>query len=275
MQPELELNEEILSKLDYSEAYKLLVTTESRKLSSVFETARRVLSIQPHPDDTDLAAGGLIAKLAKRGCEVIYATMTDGRLGTSDPELYPEKLAFIRMEEQKKAAEILGVKRLIWLNYRDSELEVTEEARSRLITLIRELQPDVVLTVDPWLTYEAHPDHIATGLLAVQAVIFAGLPHVNPGDIRAGLKPHATPYIAFYWTRKPNVYVDITDYMDVKLKAVASHVSQYPPGGFRELEGLLRVYSRLMGRRIGVLYAEAFKVVSPRHLHISFYTEDL
>jgi len=268
-------NEGSISNLNYDEAYKVIIAAESSDLKKVFEVAQRVLCVQPHPDDTDIAAGGLIAKLVRRGCDVAYVTMTDGRVGTFDPEIYPEKLASIRVSEQEEAAKILGVKKLIWLNYRDSELRPSIEARSKLITIIRKFQPHVLLTVDPWLTYETHPDHVAAGIIAVEAAFFAVFPHANPGDIRGGLEPHLTPYLVFYWTRKPNVYVDITDYIDVKFRAIAAHKSQFPPEKFWEIENPLRVYSRLMGKKIGVKYAEAFKVLSLRHLHCCVYAEDL
>lgn len=269
------INEDSIRELDYDEAYKTLLASELKDLNRVFDLAQKVLCIQPHPDDTDVAAGGLVAKLARRGCYIAYATMTDGCIGTLDPEMYPEKLASIRVSEEEEAAKILGVKKLIWLNYKDSELKPTIDARNRLITLIREFQPHLILTVDPWLTYEAHPDHMATGILAVEAMFFAMFPYINPWDMRAGLKPHLTPFIAFYWTRKPNTYIDITDYIDLKFKAISAHKSQFPPERFWEIENPLRIYSRLMGKKIGVTYAEAFKVLSIRHLHCCPYTEDL
>lgn len=268
-------NEDFIMKLNYDEAYNAIIAHELKNLSGVFDVAQKILCIQPHPDDTDVAAGGLVAKLAKRGCEIAYITMTDGCMGTLDQTIYPEMLASIRVSEEEEAAKILGVKKLIWLNYKDSELRPTVEARSRLITLIREFQPHLIITVDPWLTYEAHPDHVATGILAVEAMLFAGFPHVNPWDIRAGLKQHVTPFIAFYWARKPNVYVDITDYIDVKFKAISAHKSQFPSERFWEIENSLKTYSRLMGKKIGVIYAEAFKVLSTRHLHCCPYAEDI
>ncbi|MEM1606987.1 MAG: PIG-L deacetylase family protein [Candidatus Bathyarchaeia archaeon] len=265
-------------ELNYDEAYNLIIAHEVKNLSGVFDVVQKMMCIQPHPDDTDVAAGGLVAKLAERGCEITYVTMTDGCMGTLDQKIYPEMLASIRVSEEEESAKILGVKKLIWLNCKDSELRPTIETRSRLITLIREFQPHLILTVDPWLTYEAHPDHIATGILAAEAMLFAGFPHVNPRDIRAGLKPHITPFIAFYWTRKPNVYVDITNitnYIDVKFKAISAHKSQFPPERFREIENPLKTYSRLMGKKIRVMYAEAFKVLSIRHLHCCPYAEDV
>lgn len=271
----MNFSEENIVNLTYDEAFRAIVTAESSSLGRAFEVARRVLCVQPHPDDTDVAAGGLVAKLAKRGCDIAYVTMTDGAIGTLDSETYPEKLASIRVSEQEEAANILGVKKLLWLNYKDSELRPSLEARNRLITIIRQFQPHIVLTVDPLLAYEVHPDHKATGLIATEAAFFAMFPHANPGDIRSGLKQHLTPFIAFYWTRKPNVYIDITDCIDVKFRAVAAHKSQFPPERFQEIENPLRVYSRLMGKKIGVTYAEAFKVLSLRHLHCCIYAEDL
>lgn len=271
----MNLKEENIASLEYGEAYKTILKYESEGLNEIFEKVGKVLCIQPHPDDVDLAAGGLVARLVKRGWEVTYVTMTDGSIGTFDLEILPEELAAIRMAEQKKAAKILGVKNLIWLNYKDSELKPTIEARNKLISAIRKFKPNIVLTVDPWLTYEAHPDHVATGKLATEAAFFAMLPHANPSDIENGLKPHKVKFIAFYWTRKPNVYVDITDYMEIKLRAASSHKSQFPSKTFKEMEHLLRVYSRLMGKKIGVKYAEAFKVLSLRHLHCCIYAEDL
>ncbi|MCX8170492.1 MAG: PIG-L family deacetylase [Candidatus Bathyarchaeota archaeon] len=268
-------DENTLAGLNYDEAYKIILASESKGLSGVFDVAQKILCIQPHPDDVDIAAGGLVAKLAERGCEIAYVTMTDGGAGTLDQEMYPEKLASIRVLEEEEAAKILGVKKLVWMNYKDSELKPSIEIRNRLISLIREFQPHVILTVDPWLTYEAHPDHVATGILTVEAMLFAMFPHINPWDIRAGLKPHLTPFVAFYWTRKPNIYVDITGYIDVKFRAISAHKSQFPPERFSEIENNLRIYSMLMGKKISVMYAEAFKVLFIRHLHCCTYAEDL
>jgi len=267
--------EEDISPFEYDKAYKTILKAESEGLNEAFKNARKVLCVQPHPDDNDLAAGGLVAKLSEQGCKVTYVTMTDGEMGTLNPKMRPEELATIRRTEQKEAAKILGVKNLIWLNYRDSELKSTIEARNKLISVIRKFRPNVILTVDPWLTYEAHPDHIATGFLAAEAAFFATLPHANSDDMKNGLEPHTVGFIAFYWTRKPNIYVDITDHMKIKLKAVASHKSQFPPESFKKLEDTLKAYFRLMGKKIGVKYAEAFKVLSLRHLHCCTYAEDL
>ncbi len=266
--------EDIIKNLDENKAREVIINFFSSEPKIAFRESKRILCIQPHADDTDVAAGGTIAKLAKEGKEIIYVTMTDDRLGTFNPELWPEKLAKIRYLEQKEAAKILGVKKLIWLNYRDSELLPNLEIRNRLIHIIRRLRPDIIMTVDPWLTYEAHPDHRYTGILACEAALFSAFPHACPEDLREGIKPHSVRFIAFYWSRKPNVYIDITDYMDIKLRAIQAHKSQFSDN-WETFEQILRAYSCFLGKRIGVKYAEAFKIVKPSHLHCNVFTEDL
>ena len=266
--------EKMIENLGFKEAWREVTKALSIGIERAFQDSQTLMCIQPHIDDTDVAAGGTIAKLVEEGKKIIYVTMTDGRLGTSDPELWPEKLAAIRRKEQEKAAEILGVSELVWLNYRDGELTPSLKAREELIHLIRKYRPDMIITVDPWLTYEAHPDHIATGLLASQAALFASFPHVAPGDLRDNLKPHQVKFIAYYWTRRPNTYIDITGYIEKKLEAVKAHESQFK-STWLQFEQLLKAYSRLMGKKIDVKYAEAFKVLKPIHLHSNIFSEDI
>lgn len=265
--------EEVIETLKPDEAWSFAVKFFASDIKNAFDSIQRVLCIQPHPDDTDIAAGGTIAKLVKKGITVIYVTLTDGRLGTVDPQMWPEKLAALRRKEQEEAARILGVKELVWLNYRDTELLPTLEVRWELIRLIRKYKPDMIMTPDPWLTYEAHPDHRATGLLAAEAAYFSPLPHSLPGGLEEGLSPHGPRYVAFYWTRKPNTFIDVTDYIDVKLKAVMSHKTQM--GDSPVFEQLLKAYMRVIGKLANYKYAEAFKVLTPQHLHSNEFTEDI
>jgi LmbE family N-acetylglucosaminyl deacetylase len=262
--------EELVSRFSYEEAQRALLEEMKREVENVFDKVRRVMCVQPHPDDTDVAAGGTVAKLAASGVEVVYVTLTDGRLGTSDPSVHPEELAKKRKKEQEEAARILGVKELVWLGVRDGELQPTLELRWKLVELIRKFKPDVIVTPDPWLTYEVHPDHRCTGILASEAAFFAPLPHAAPCE---ELQPHAVRYVAYYWTRRPNVFVDVDDYIEVKLKAVGAHKSQF--GENLVIEDVLRAYMRLIGKSIGVDYAEAFKVLTPFHLHCNVFAEDI
>lgn len=236
------------------------------KKSFNLEEVKNLLCIQAHPDDADIGAGGTVAKLTRRRCRVTYVSVMDDRVGTLDPILWPEKLAKIRVEEQERAAEILGVQRLIWLGYRDSELYPSLELRGKLIRIIREIRPDVLMTLDPWLPYEAHPDHRYAGMMAAEAALFSVFPHVNPEHLRDGLQAYALPYVCFFGTHKPNTFIDITDFMEIKLKAIIQHKTQFGDT-FEELEKRLKYYCSKMGEEINVKYAEAFKVLTPGQMH--------
>jgi LmbE family N-acetylglucosaminyl deacetylase len=256
-----------VSDLELKDIKKLLLPNVER----VFEKCNTVLSIQPHPDDTDIAAGGTMVKLARNSCQIIYVTVTDGGAGTAERSLSWESVVSIRRKEQESAAKILGVSKLIWLNYRDSELEQTMELRSKLIMLIRKFKPDLVLTVDPWLRYEAHPDHRVTGIAVSEASLLSGFPNINHVDLLNGLEPHTPNFIAYYWSEKPNVYVDITKWIDIKFKAIMEHSSQLSDG----MINLLKSVFRLMGEKAGCKYAEAFKVLTPSTLHCNIYASEL
>ena len=77
----------------------------------------RVLCIQPHPDDNEIGMGGIIAKLAQRGCEIHYLTVTNGDMGSSDPSISPEETAAIRHQETLDAGRCLGASHFHFLDH--------------------------------------------------------------------------------------------------------------------------------------------------------------
>ncbi|MBO3803831.1 MAG: PIG-L family deacetylase [Candidatus Brockarchaeota archaeon] len=236
------------------------------------EDLRRVVCVQPHPDDADVGIGGTVAKLSKLGCEVTYVTMTDDRASISDPSLTTDRIVEIRRKEQEEAASVLGVKELVWLGYPDSELFPSLEARGRLIEIIRRKKPDAVFTVDPWLAYEAHPDHRSTGMVASEASMFSGLYNVNPEQLAGGLRPHQPEYVAYFVTPRPNAYVDVTDTFQAKLEAVRKHGTQFLEK-WDFYESYIRYQGKRYGGEIGVEYAEAFKIMPPFLLHYNVDAE--
>ncbi len=241
--------------------------------ASLLEKAKKVLAVQAHPDDFEFFAGGTIAKLAQRGCEITYLTVTDGSRSTTNPKVTPEKLAETRMEEQEKAAKILGVKHLKWLGYTDSEFQPTLEARGKIIRAIRQTRPDVLMTLDPWLPYEAHPDHVNTGLASCWAAMFSGFTNVNQEHFGEGLEPHQVSTVCLAISAKYNAYVDITETIDLKIKALAQHKSQFQSetevglGPFEMWETIIKSVAEGFGRERGMRYAEVFKVLTPLEMH--------
>ena len=226
------------------------------------EAAKRVLCVQPHPDDNEIGMGGTVAHLVELGCSVDYLTVTDGRLGTEDPHLAPEELVATRREETRAAARMLGVEECLFLDLHDGSLSDVPGLAGSIAEVVRAGGYDTLFCPDPWSPYEAHLDHVAVGRAVAQAAINASLAAYPEGTRTA---PAAVRAVGFYFTANPNTVVDVTDKQDRKLKAMACHRSQLGP----ELMQMYGAYFVLRGRtltgsdRIG----EGFKVLAPLHLH--------
>ena len=240
-------------------------------------SCHRILCVQPHPDDNEVGAGGTIAKLAKSGCEVSFLTATDGSVGSADPEVKPRELAARRALEIEKAAAVLGVKRCLSLGLADGSFPSDELLCRRIVGFIRELRPDLVLTCDPFLPYEAHPDHRGVGMAALEACIFGGFPNFLAEGSAVGDKagPWSVPTVALYATASPNVYFDVSDTWEVKFEALAAHESQFPPQALAQLKPYFELkgfqYACRSGHPLGALLgkrrAEALKVMPSVCIH--------
>ncbi|MEM1575859.1 MAG: PIG-L deacetylase family protein [Nitrososphaerota archaeon] len=258
---------EIFKNLNEKTSKDLMKKLFGIDMEKPFENVKKILCIQPHPDDCDIAIGGLLAKLSLEKKEIIYLTLTDGCFGTNDPSIKPEQLAKIRKEEQEKAAKIIGVKKLLWLNYKDTELPHSPNVRNEIISIIREEKPDIVLAPDAWLPYEIHPDHRNAGLLATEAVFFSSLPNINRVDLEKGLEPYEVPLIGLYYTSKPNFIIDISDTFNIKLNALKEHKSQFQ-NNWEFLVLYLQAIGAFYGKKINTDCAEALKIIPKILLHI-------
>lgn len=145
-----------------------------------------LLAFHAHPDDEVTSTGGVLAKYAKAGEQVVVITATDGAEGEihnyDNPEELKPKLVEMRAEEIADALAILGVKDHEFLGYRDSGMMGTEpnghpdafwnadfmEATGRLVRLIRKYQPEVLVVYDPFGGY-GHPDHIQVHRIGISA----------------------------------------------------------------------------------------------------------
>ncbi len=230
--------------------------------------ARKILCVQPHPDDADLAAGGTIARLVEMGAQVTYLTLSDGCLGTYDPAVKPNQLTGIRQREQAQSADLLGVEDLLWLNHPDGGLSEVSNLQREIMQVIRQVRPDAVLTVDPWLPYEAHPDHRAAGLAASSACMFSAMPGYHPEQLQGQVSSWRVPIIAFYFSAKPNTFVDVSAVWDQKVQAILAHASQFPEPVWQQFAPLITAKAKQYGAQAGCNLAEAFKVLTPEHLHV-------
>jgi len=190
--------------------------------------------IMAHPDDPEFFTGGTIALWVRQGAQIIYLILTNGNKGSDDPEMTPEQLTKLRQKEQRTAADLLGVKTIIFLDEPDGELQVTLRLRQQVVREIRRHQPDVIICPDPSVfyfedTYINHPDHRAAGQVALEAIFPAARNAMyHPELLGEGLMPHAVREIYLAGSTQPNRWVDITDVMDIKIQAIQSHASQLP-----------------------------------------------
>jgi N,N'-diacetylchitobiose non-reducing end deacetylase len=231
--------------------------------------AKRILCIQPHYDDNDIGAGGTLAALGKSGVEIIYLTVTDDLVGFLDLSIPVEEAAEILKLEQKEAGEFINVKQQFWLGYPDAGEFNYFNLRKDVIQYIRKLKPDYIFTVDPWLLYEAHYDHIRCGKAVAEAAILYHFLRIatNP-NVDSLYKPYLLKGILFYLTNLPNTVFDITNTKELKNQAIRSYRSQFLPDDMEDFISKLDKKDGSAGKEVGFLYAEKFKMVRPENLHI-------
>jgi LmbE family N-acetylglucosaminyl deacetylase len=229
----------------------------------------RVLAIGAHPDDIEFGCGGTLAKWAAAGAEVTMAIVTDGSKGTWDRSVDPADLARLRRTEQQRAADRLGAANIVLLKHVDGELEYTMELRSELCLQIRTYRPDVVLSHDPWMRYQLHPDHRATGMGAIDGMV-AARDHLFFPD--QGVEAHRPSAMLLWSADVTDHYEDITATFPTKLAALLEHSSQSTTtmasaatddAGRIAFEERLRSRAVAAGEQAGVELAEAFKRLKP------------
>jgi N,N'-diacetylchitobiose non-reducing end deacetylase len=231
--------------------------------------ARRILCIQPHYDDNDIAAAGILAQLAKSGAELFYLTATDDLMDVVDTSLLDEDAAQALKRDQFAAARIVGVTEQFWCGYPDAGEYNYFDLRRDFLKYIRMIRPDFVFAPDAWLTYEAHRDHIQTGLAAAEAVMFSGLMKIASSDATAdaAYEPHSIQGIALYFTREPNYIADVTSTWEEKIVAVRCYESQFDSAGMEQLVMALDIKSRQVAQGQSFARGEPLKVLHPSALH--------
>ena len=217
----------------------------------------KAMVIFAHPDDAEVQCAGTIALWVEAGKKVTYVVLTKGDKGTQDPAMAGDALAQLRQEEQRKAASELGVEKVVFLQNDDGELEVNLERRKILTRIIREHQPEVLITHDPWMRYQLHPDHRASGTLALDAVISARDPLYFSEQIKDGLKPCRVKRGLLFASDQPDFWVDIGGTIEKKIAALGKHESQVVQ--WPRWEEWMRRRAQDAGASQGLKYAEAFK----------------
>jgi LmbE family N-acetylglucosaminyl deacetylase len=163
----------------------------------------KLMAILAHPDDESLGTGGALAKYASEGVETYVVTAIRGERGryhdgTENPG--PEAMVRIREQELLAAADALGVKEIIFLDYMDGDLDRADpnEAIGRIVQHLRRVRPQVVLTFDQAGAY-GHADHIAICQFATAATVAAADAEYLPEHGT----PHAVSKLYYFCWAEP------------------------------------------------------------------------
>ena len=229
----------------------------------------RVLVVTAHPDDVDFGTAGTVAAFTAAGVDVTYCVVTNGEAGGSDRGLARADMAALRQDEQRAAAAVVGVSDVRFLGHPDGMVQATTDLRRDISRVIRDVRPQRVVTQSPdrnWdFIYASHPDHLAAGEAAVDAVYpDSRNPFAHPEllDVE-GLEPWT---VSELWLMgpggKPGIAVDTTATVERKVAALLCHKSQIPdPDG---VSARIVDWARAAGETAGLTEgssAELFRVI--------------
>jgi bacillithiol biosynthesis deacetylase BshB1 len=226
---------------------------------SATETHLDVLAVFSHPDDAELSVSGTLLKLKSLGYRTGVCDMTRGEMGTrGTPEL--------RAKEALEAAKILKLDKRINLEQPDGHVWPSETARTALVRTIRQYKPKVVVTAhedDP------HPDHASTSVIVRQAARLATMLRYDEESGLGAVPMPAIMHSLFSRRIVPSFIVDVSEFVEEKMKSIRAYESQFYDAGSTEpatrisKRGFLgEIQSRMeyFGSLIGVQAGEPFYV---------------
>jgi LmbE family N-acetylglucosaminyl deacetylase len=184
---------------------------------------KRALCMVAHPDDIEFYCAGVVLMMTGRGVAVDLVLATSGDKGARDATKSRAKMAQIREREQELAADVLGVKRVVFLRHPDAELVEDLELRKELVAEIRMSKPDVLLTFDPNVPYRFHPDHRVVGRVALDAAWPSAR---DPLTFPKAGAPHETAEAWCFGGMSPTLEVDVGRVLGKKIEARLAHSSQ-------------------------------------------------
>lgn len=186
---------------------------------------KRALCVVAHPDDIEFYCAGSVLLMTRQGAVVDLVVATSGDKGSRDTAKSRAGVASIREREQETAAEMLGVKRVVFLRHPDAELEPTLALREEFVREIRHSRPDVIFTFDPNVPYRFHPDHRVVGRVVLDAAWPSARDPLTFPDAGA---PHETAEAWCFGGDQPTLEVDVSEVLDRKIEARLAHESQTP-----------------------------------------------
>jgi N-acetylglucosamine malate deacetylase 1 len=229
------------------------------------------LGVFSHPDDAELSAGGTLLKLKSLGYRTGVLDMTRGEMGTRGT-------VEGRAEEAREAARILKLDARLNLEQPDGHVWLTEEARRAMVRVIRTHKPKVILT-SHW--DDPHPDHSATSHIVREAARLASMRRYDEESGQSAVQMPALAHVVFSRRVVPSFIVDVSDFLEEKMRAIRAHASQFyradaaepetrisDKNFLQQIEWRMRYFGSLIGVAAGEAFyvREALNVEDPLHL---------
>lgn len=220
-----------------------------------------ILAIGIHPDDVELSAAGTLLRHAAAGKTFGLLDLSRGELGTRGT---PE----IRHEEALASAKLLGSAFRYQLDIEDGLFVHTPETWMKIVRVIRDCQPDIVLcnAID-----DRHPDHGRAAKMTADACFYSGLERIETTDDNGVKQAKWRPKAVYHYIQDrqltPDFVVDITPFFDKKMASILSFRSQFydpsntapnTPISGKEFLDFMEAKARVFGRSINAKYAEGF-----------------
>lgn len=215
-----------------------------------------ILALAAHRDDVEQTCGGTLLKMAQRGHRTGILDLTQGEMGTRGS-------AEDRAREAAEAAKILCTSWRQALDIPDGRVENTWENRLKVVRVLREQRPRVVI-LPYWKG--RHPDHYTASVLGYEACFLAGLAKLGVEGATNPHRPFKIIYATLYYDVRPTFIVDITEQFETRLESLMAYKTQFSDqeagkGIFPardEIRSRVEAMARFYGMLGGVTYAEPF-----------------
>ncbi len=212
----------------------------------LFNDKKSIVAIGAHPDDIELACGGVLANAVLNGHEVCMIIVS-GKSSKDHNGNYIRTSSEAK-DEQLNASKILGVSNVYVLEFDDMCIPYSKDLIAELDKIINNLNPDIIFT---HFIFDTHQDHIRTAKSTLSASR-----NQNTIMLYEPINPSGRGYIPF----KAQVYFDISKTIDKKINSLKAHKSQYDKYGKKWIEGV-KARAKFRGFEMGVEYAECFELV--------------
>lgn len=230
-----------------------------------FYTPESAIIIVAHPDDIEFSCAGTVARWTQGGARIAYVLCTSGEVGIAEKGMTKAQAAEIREDEQRDAAQIVGVNHVIFIRDPDGMLQATIELRKKLVREIRKFKPEIVICGDPTIVwagddYINHPDHRAAATAALDATFpAAGQPNLFEELESEGIFAHKPRKVYVTGWNESDLFVNISTTIDLKIAALRAHKSQMKDW---DPEPRIKEWAAERAKGKEMEFAEGFRVVT-------------